>query len=733
VRYLLKIIIFISSLSSYSILNCLYADELIIKGDNLKINEGQKRYSLSGNVSAIGDDFVLLADSLEILSLADMEVVSGRFYFLGESLIARCTKAEILKKLEIKRFYNLDGIVLKLHYNPQNYIFYDKNLLFDLFEYTMRLKAAYLRQVYEDRFYARDVVYTLCNCSKDNTWELSSHSVYYEKDKFLLSLSNIVYFYGVPIFYIPAILAPVGERRSGFLMPEPGFNSSTGYSIKTAYFQTLGVSADTTLYFTMMSRKGEMYSLEFRYMPFYNLYGKMMLSYVNGNLESAYNRRFSLKNEHRYDYDSRFMVGFSTNIVSDSLYMNDFLFDFWERNTEYTISRFYAGLRKGFFLMSINSDFYQNFKKAYKSEEFNFFSESGLAESQILPHLEITMLPKRFFYNTDVTPYIDYVNYYSFSYDLRKTDYFLNPLIVENDKREILSFQRFVIDLPIHNYQQIKEVLNLNQGIDLSVRNYQLPYTSYNFATSLYSLRLDMEFFRSYSFFKHILEPFVEYKNLFYGEYTKDNKIYRGRTVIKDEKDNYLKSRYILLHLNNHIFSLNHKEILNLGLAQGYQEVVKGDFTPLIFQTKADLSFIRFSGEFFYYWNKDGSYLDMLPEVVVNDKRGDSLSIKYQKIKNYLENPYIIFNEEFPYYLPAYYKMGVEDISTNLNIALSREFSCGYFITYSIERERLLFHGGGLYYHSRCNCLNAYITLVMYEWYEFPSFMINFNLGSKLM
>ncbi|MGC9043391.1 MAG: LPS-assembly protein LptD [Myxococcota bacterium] len=729
-RNLIKIFYIFSVIISTNIY--LLADEVQIKGDNLKIIEKEKRYVLSGNVSAMGDDFLIFADTLEFLSLKEKDSIKGDFYILNSSILARCSYIEVLKDLDIKRFYNLNGLVLKLNIEPHHYISYKKEQLFDLFEYRMRLKGAYLRQVGDERFYGRDVNYTICDCKENNTWELSSRDVYIEKNGFLLSLSNVVYLYGIPSFYIPAILFPVGERRSGFLLPELGFNSTTGYSLKNAYYQTLGVSMDATLYLTMMSRRGEMYSLEFRYRPFNNLYGNMMLSFVRDNTDSPFDRRFNIKNEHRLEYNNELIFALNTNIVSDTSYMNDFLFDFWDRNAEYTISRFYGGYNKSPFLLRLEFDFFQNFKQIQRLKEFNLFSDTGLAESHRLPYLELNILPRDIFLNTDVGFDIQYVNYYSLSYDYKKFSYFQTPLIIENDKRTLLSFKRYSFELPIHNYQRIMDFLNLNQDLSSILRIYQLPNTSYNLTTTVYNLRIDLELYKRYSSVVHIIKPEIEYKDLFYLEYTKDWQLYYGRTVIKDEVDNYLRSRYILLHFKNFLLKNSGNEIFRVDIAQGYYKISSTTPTPLVFNSGVNLNYLRLDYDLFYYFYGSVHYFDASGKITISDFRGDSVFVRYQKVRNYLENPFVIYNEDFNYFQPAYYREPLEDISGNINVSISRELSIGYFNTYSIENKRLLFHGGGIYYHSRCHCLNANLTFVMYDWYEFPAFITTFNLGGNI-
>jgi len=708
-------------------------DELKIRGENLRISDSNNNYFLSGNVVVEGEDFVLLSDSIRISRMKEYTLIDGISYILSDTFLLKCEQAKVYKEYNILKLYNLEGVALKLHLAPETYIALDRGDLLNRFEYRMRLKARYIKRFDEDRFYAEDIKYTICNCKENNTWELLASRLYYERNGYLLSLSNLIYLHGIPSMYIPAILFPVGERRSGFLIPEIGFNSTMGYSLRNAYYQTLGVSADTTLYLTLMSRKGEMYTLEFRYRPLSYLYGKTMFSYAIDESNRDLRRRFNLKNEHRLNIEDRIIMGFNTNIVSDSLYMSDYLFDFWERNTEYNSSRFYTGYNQKEALIQIESDYYQNFKKGLKREEFNFFSDTGNNESQRLPFFRISILPQRLILDTDVMLEATYVNYYSLYSDYREFDYYGRLLTYDKNLKDILNLNRYTITIPFHSYILLGDVLDVNQVLETTLRNYQIPDMSYNFATSVYRLNSGIPLYRRYERFSHLIRAELEYKNLFYAEYTKDWKLYNYRVVAKDEYDNYTKAQYLLLHLNNFLYSnSSSQEVFGLDIAQGFQRLRDTHISPLLLNIDINLNYFKGSADLYLFWAEKDPYYDTSSQSTIIDKRGDSITLRYQRYKNYLENPDTIFNREFYYLIPAYYKCAIEDITISSNLSITREISAGYFITYSIENERLLFHGGSLNYHSRCNCLNAGITAVMYQWYEFPAFITTFNLGGNI-
>ena len=70
----------------------------------------------------------------------------------------------------------------------------------------------------------------------------------------------------VPVLPLPYASIPIKERdrSSGFLTPTFGFSGNKGFRLSTAYFQTLGRSADVTIRGDMYSSRGFGYGLDFR-------------------------------------------------------------------------------------------------------------------------------------------------------------------------------------------------------------------------------------------------------------------------------------------------------------------------------------------------------------------------------------------------------------------------------------------------------------------------------------
>lgn len=69
---------------------------------------------------------------------------------------------------------------------------------------------------------------------------------------------GIFKFKNIPLFYMPYVALPIGkrQRQSGFLIPSTGSSTQKGRFFRSAYFQTLGRSADVLLSTDLYTKRG---------------------------------------------------------------------------------------------------------------------------------------------------------------------------------------------------------------------------------------------------------------------------------------------------------------------------------------------------------------------------------------------------------------------------------------------------------------------------------------------
>ncbi|MEM9557000.1 MAG: LPS assembly protein LptD [Acidobacteriota bacterium] len=153
-------------------------------------------------------------------------------------------------------------------------------LEYDLDTRTGRLKAA-TAYVDPDIYMAGDVIsktgpmtYTIedgvfTSCEGDTpAWSIATTRADVTLEEYARIRNARLRFGPVPAFYFPYILWPATtERSSGWLVPKPGYSSREGFHISTAYYKTLGRSADATFYFDLSTEEYHGIGAELRYRP----------------------------------------------------------------------------------------------------------------------------------------------------------------------------------------------------------------------------------------------------------------------------------------------------------------------------------------------------------------------------------------------------------------------------------------------------------------------------------
>jgi LPS-assembly protein len=101
---------------------------------------------------------------------------------------------------------------------------------------------------------------------------------------------------GIPVLYTPYISFPIDDRRrSGLLIPKIGASQETGLDVSIPYYWNIAPNYDATLMPRVMSERGVMMNMEFRY-----LHRK-----DSGMLRAEY-----LPSDNKYDDKSRSLVSF---------------------------------------------------------------------------------------------------------------------------------------------------------------------------------------------------------------------------------------------------------------------------------------------------------------------------------------------------------------------------------------------------------------------------------------
>jgi LPS-assembly protein len=103
----------------------------------------------------------------------------------------------------------------------------------------------------------KDVTFTTCHMT-DKSWELNASTLTLDTAKQVgTGRDATIDFEGVPVLYLPWLSFPLSsERKSGFLFPAAGDNSTSGAELEVPYYWNIAPNADLTFSPMYYSRRG---------------------------------------------------------------------------------------------------------------------------------------------------------------------------------------------------------------------------------------------------------------------------------------------------------------------------------------------------------------------------------------------------------------------------------------------------------------------------------------------
>ncbi len=146
----------------------------------------------------------------------------------------------------------------------------------------------------------------------------------------------------MPLFYAPKLIFPAKtKRQSGLLPPTMGFSDRLGAIYNQPFFWAIDEQQDATFYLNLMSRRGQMYGLEYRYVLGENSRGTLMYDFLDdrkvddgteASEDWAYDDTPARPNSDRYWLRGRidqqlpgeFTAKLDLDLVSDLDYLHEF-------------------------------------------------------------------------------------------------------------------------------------------------------------------------------------------------------------------------------------------------------------------------------------------------------------------------------------------------------------------------------------------------------------------------
>jgi len=215
----------------------------------------------------------------------------------------------------------------------------------------MRLDALRIERTGPREFSVEDATFTPCRCAPGTSpdWSLGASSADVDVDSGALLYWPVIYVKDVPVLALPVFYVPLGERRTGLLLPRAGYAATSGFQATLPFYVTLGRSFDLTLDSSVWIDRGPVPALEMRWAPVPGHEGELRTTVLldlgvlgaNGRWSMIDDRvlpRFAITGHHRGRTDD-LTVAADLNVAGDLAYISEFGFELFERQAEEAVSR----------------------------------------------------------------------------------------------------------------------------------------------------------------------------------------------------------------------------------------------------------------------------------------------------------------------------------------------------------------------------------------------------------
>ena len=204
------------------------------------------------------DEMQFSADYIEVFKKQDMVNARGNVVYVSGGTRIAADRAEFNTRTRTGTFYNAAG-TMSLGGRADRSMFGTQ-------EPDAYFRGVELRKIGPKKYRIINGAFSSC-VQPTPRWEISSGSFTINLDDYALLTNAVFRVKGVPLMYMPVFYYPVqeDERATGFLMPTYGSATLKGQVISNFFFWAIGRSHDATVYHDWMSKAGNQYGGEYRY------------------------------------------------------------------------------------------------------------------------------------------------------------------------------------------------------------------------------------------------------------------------------------------------------------------------------------------------------------------------------------------------------------------------------------------------------------------------------------
>ena len=201
-------------------------------------------------------------------------------------------------------------------------------------------RARWVERFANQDYLMRNVTYTTC-APKDKAWQIEASEITIDHARSKgVARNAVLRVADLPVLYTPYLSFPIAnERKSGFLMPTPGYSNVGGFDLALPYYWNIAPNYDATILPHMYTLRGMMMGGRFRFLT-ENSSGNVGGDFLPN--DKAFNQ-FIASNQNQYPsllgtssdrwsfllhettaFSSNLQMNINYQQVSDDYYLQDF-------------------------------------------------------------------------------------------------------------------------------------------------------------------------------------------------------------------------------------------------------------------------------------------------------------------------------------------------------------------------------------------------------------------------
>jgi LPS-assembly protein len=212
-----------------------YRDGTVVIVSDFQERVSKTRYRAQGHVEIAFQDMMMTADAAEYDEETRQGFTTGQTRFSQKTQWLSCSRAEFDFTNQTGVFYDASG-------------FTDREFL---------VRGNTVLKTGRDRYVLQSGIITACQ-EKRPKWSFGTSTANVRVDHTARLRNMIFRIKGIPVLYLPYLVVPLEQksRSSGFIPFHTGTSTSKGRLFSQGYYQTLGKSADATLYADYFTLRG---------------------------------------------------------------------------------------------------------------------------------------------------------------------------------------------------------------------------------------------------------------------------------------------------------------------------------------------------------------------------------------------------------------------------------------------------------------------------------------------